>query len=168
LASPDAHIPVLIVDDDEAIRESLRVVLEDEGYRVVEAPDGLTGLEVLHGLGTPAVVLTNHTMPRLDGPGLINTIVEDTALAEHCALIYMTASNRILPSTLSEQLHALQAPVLRKPFDLDALINQIEAARATGRAPCVGCGGDGDRERGVDFGRTPLVTVPLELSPAPA
>lgn len=124
------RVPVLIVDDDEAIRESLRAVLEDEGYQVVEAPDGLIALEVLQALPTQAVVLTNHNMPRLDGPGLVNMIVDDPALACRCAVIYMTAGNRILPPAFSQQLRELHAPVLRKPFDLDKLFDAIEAGAA--------------------------------------
>jgi CheY-like chemotaxis protein len=124
---PRARAPVLIVDDDEAIRDSLRAVLEDEGYQVVEAPDGLIALEVLHALPSQAIVLTNHNMPRLDGPGLVNMIVDDATLANRCAVIYMTAGNRILPPVFTEQLRELHAPVLRKPFDLDVLFEAIEA-----------------------------------------
>jgi CheY-like chemotaxis protein len=125
-----ARVPILIVDDDEAIREALRAALEDEGYQVIEAPDGLIALEVLHALPQQAVVLTNHMMPRLDGPGLVNMIADDPELAKRCAVLYMTAGNRILPSAFSEQLRVLQAPVLRKPFDLNVLFDAIEAGTA--------------------------------------
>lgn len=124
---PHARIPILIVDDDAAIRESLRALLEDEDYQVIEAPDGLIALEVLRALPSQAVVLTNHNMPRLDGQGLVSMIVADPALARRSAVIYMTAGNRVIPPTFAEQLRALHAPVLRKPFDLDALFDAIEA-----------------------------------------
>jgi len=103
-------------------------VLEDEGYGVIEAPDGLIALEMLRASLYPLVVLSNHNMPRLDGPGLFNFIVEDPRLAADHAYIYMTAGNRVIPPDFSRQLSELHVPVLRKPFDVQALVDQVEAA----------------------------------------
>ena len=48
---------VLIVDDDSAIRASVRAALEDEQHSVLEARDGAGALELLHGAESPLVVL---------------------------------------------------------------------------------------------------------------
>ncbi len=126
----DALAPttVLVVDDDEAIRESVRMVLEDAGYQVVEAPDGPIALEMLRAFPLPVVVLTNHMMPRLDGPGLINFVHDDRALSGRNRFIYFTAGNRLLPPAFSHQLADLHIPVLRKPFDVSALLDMVDAA----------------------------------------
>jgi len=116
---------VLIVDDDEDIRTAIHAILEDEGYGVLEAPDGLTALEMLRSAPHPLVVLTNHNMPRLDGPGLISFATEDPVLRGRHAYIYMTAASRVISPAFARQLDALHVPVLRKPFDLDQLIALI-------------------------------------------
>jgi CheY-like chemotaxis protein len=78
------------VDDDEDIRLVLREILEEAGYDILEAPDGVVALDVLRALPYPVLVLTNHKMPRLDDPGLINCIAEDPDLGARHVFIYMT------------------------------------------------------------------------------
>jgi two-component system chemotaxis response regulator CheY len=66
-------LTVLTVDDSRTIREMLRLALTDAGYRVVQAEDGVHGLEVLAG-EAPDVIVTDINMPRLDGFGFIEEI----------------------------------------------------------------------------------------------
>jgi CheY-like chemotaxis protein len=126
---------VLIVDDDEDIRTAIHAILEDEGYGVLEAPDGLAALEMLRRAQHPMVVLTNHNMPRLDGPGLISFVLDDPILRGRHAYIYMTAASRVISPAFARQLDTLHVPVLRKPFDLDRLVALIgeTAARLADR-----------------------------------
>jgi CheY-like chemotaxis protein len=81
---------VLIVDDDRANREALRLILEDEGYHVHEAPDGHVAFGIIRESPHPMVVLTSHNMPVLDGPGLLSFVASDPKLANRGAFIYMT------------------------------------------------------------------------------
>lgn len=81
-------ITVLVVDDDAAIREVVRTLLEDEGYAVLEAEDGAVALDILRTSPEPVVVITNHRMPHLDGPGLIDAVHRDPRLSARHALIY--------------------------------------------------------------------------------
>ncbi|HEX6819640.1 MAG TPA: response regulator [Ktedonobacterales bacterium] len=120
----------MVVDDDESIRESVRMVLEAEGYVVLLACDGLAALRVLEQRLAATVVLTNHNMPRLDGPGLIDFILRTPALAARTMVVYMTAGNRVISPTVAFELDALHIPVLRKPFDIDDLVDVIDAAAA--------------------------------------
>ena len=69
---------ILIVDDDTSIRETLRYVLEDAGYIVTEAQDGLQALEYLRKTPDPVIVLLDMMMPRLDGAGLLGTVAGDS------------------------------------------------------------------------------------------
>ncbi|HEY3797993.1 MAG TPA: response regulator [Caulobacteraceae bacterium] len=69
-------LTVLTVDDSRTIREMLRLTLVDAGYRVVQAEDGVHGLEVLSG-EAPDVIVTDINMPRLDGFGFIEEVRGD-------------------------------------------------------------------------------------------
>ena len=62
--------PVLVVDDDEAIREFVRVALGEEGYRVLVAPDGQVALEILR-VDPPGLILLDLWMPEMDGAGFL-------------------------------------------------------------------------------------------------
>ena len=61
---------VLTVDDSRTMRDMLMLALKDAGYRVVQAEDGVHGLEVLQA-ENPDIVITDINMPRMDGFGLI-------------------------------------------------------------------------------------------------
>jgi DNA-binding response OmpR family regulator len=61
---------VLVIDDDPHIVESLAMMLEDHGFRVLTANDGARGLEVFREQ-KPAAVLTDILMPEQDGIGAI-------------------------------------------------------------------------------------------------
>ena len=57
---------VLVVDDDDGIRTSLRLALEDHGYKVLEAPDGETALDRMR-TEPPDVVVLDLMLPGMDG-----------------------------------------------------------------------------------------------------
>jgi len=59
-------LPVLVVDDDDEVRQILRRMLEPEGYAVVEARDGREALERLRDV-SPSVILLDLMMPEMDG-----------------------------------------------------------------------------------------------------
>lgn len=58
---------ILVVEDDFDVRESLKDTLEDEGYQVASAADGLEALEYLDAHAAPALILLDWMMPRCDG-----------------------------------------------------------------------------------------------------
>jgi DNA-binding response OmpR family regulator len=64
---------VLVIDDDPAMVESLALMLEDHGFRVLTAIGGVRGLQVFREQG-PAAVLTDILMPEQDGIGAIMTM----------------------------------------------------------------------------------------------
>ena len=57
---------ILVVDDHEEIREALAEILEEEGHKVLQSPDGLNALEVIAS-SKPDVVLLDIAMPGIDG-----------------------------------------------------------------------------------------------------
>lgn len=60
--------PILVIDDDPIVLESLTLLLESHGFRVLTAPNGYQGLRVFRE-SFPAVVVTDIMMPELDGIG---------------------------------------------------------------------------------------------------
>jgi two-component system chemotaxis response regulator CheY len=64
---------ILTVDDSRTMREMLLLALQSAGFRVLQAEDGLVGLEVLKG-HRPDVIITDINMPRLDGFGFIENV----------------------------------------------------------------------------------------------
>jgi CheY-like chemotaxis protein len=107
---------VLIAEDERAIAEIVRVVVEDAGYRPVLAAHGRQALDMAR-IEHPALVVTDLMMPHMTGAELIAALRADVAPdgGVRAPVILMTAVN---PS----QARAAGADaVLYKPFDLDAL-----------------------------------------------
>lgn len=119
---------MLVVDDDAAIRETLRYLLEDDGYGVDEAADGFAALQCLREDGGLYVVLLDMMMPQLDGAGVLRELAEDRPLAARCACILLTADTRVLPLRVRQLLAQLDAGLVRKPFDIDELSAAVERA----------------------------------------
>jgi CheY-like chemotaxis protein len=124
---------VLIADDDEEIRVTLRFLLEDEGYIVEEAPNGATALDAMRASRVPLVVLLDNLMPVMDGASLLNAVKEDKSLKRRHAFILITASPRRISQRLSNLLSGLAVPVVPKPFELDTVLDAV--ARATRHLP---------------------------------
>jgi CheY-like chemotaxis protein len=116
---------ILVVDDDPLIRLTVSGILEDEGYTVVSAGDGLEALAKLAEL-QPAVILLDITMPRMDGYAFAAELAR-RGLRQAVPVIVLTADGRA-----PEKAAQLGAEgYLAKPFTLPTLL--AEVARVTGR-----------------------------------
>jgi CheY-like chemotaxis protein len=122
------NVRVLIVDDDAAIRQTLRSALEDEAYGVLEARDGLAALGTLRESVAPLIALLDLRMPVMDGMRLLRVVDEDKALARRHRFIIVTANQDSLKPDDYALLDRFSAPVIPKPFDLDELLNAVEMA----------------------------------------
>ncbi len=120
-ASPSGKPTVLVVDDDKAVRESLRRSLEFNGYEVHLAGDGA---EALAGIGAlaPDVVIMDVMMPRLDG--LETTRALRTA-GNDVPIIVLTARDAV--GDRVEGLDAGADDYLAKPFALPELLARLRA-----------------------------------------
>jgi CheY-like chemotaxis protein len=105
---------VLIVDDEPAIVDLLSQLLEDEGYRVVSAGDGMAALETAQKR-RPDLVIADVMMPRMDG----FTLVDRLADGEHPVPV-------ILMSAAVESRRQ-GVPFIAKPFDLGELLELVNA-----------------------------------------
>jgi CheY-like chemotaxis protein len=118
---------VLVVDDDADIRESVREVLEDEGYSVVLANDGQEAYDYLAANPPPDCVVLDLWMPVMDGWSLASEV-----------LVGRLPSVPILVVTAANAQFAYPVPpryVLRKPFNPDRLlmlVAELVETRPTG------------------------------------
>jgi CheY-like chemotaxis protein len=122
--------PVLVVEDDIDIRLSLRVLLEDDQYRVDEAPDGRPALECLRTSPEGMVVLLDLQMPGMDGLALLRCLAAEPSLLARHAFIVMTAySKRTLPLVVAQLLVEQGIPILAKPFELHQVLALVRQAQ---------------------------------------
>ncbi|KAA1424038.1 response regulator transcription factor [Nocardioides antri] len=117
-----AHLPrVLVVDDDRAVRESLRRSLQFNGYDVHLAGDGA---EALAGIGAiaPDVVVMDVMMPRLDGLEATRAL---RAAGNDVPILVLTARDAV--GDRVEGLDAGADDYLTKPFALQELLARLRA-----------------------------------------
>lgn len=117
-----ANTPILVIDDDPAILETVAEILGDEGYHVVTAHNGAEGLLAAERV-KPALVLLDRWMPILDGHGFWQALQQRGL---HVPIIAMTASHEV--ETWASDLRA--AGVLSKPFKLQVLLDLVAAVLA--------------------------------------
>jgi two-component system, chemotaxis family, chemotaxis protein CheY len=119
---------ILVIDDDEAVRSSLEVLLEAYGYEVVLARDGRQGMAAFRA-NTPDIVLVDLMMPVQDG---IETIVQIRAEWPDAYIIAMSGGARIGNwdgLAVARELGADYA--IEKPFEADELLVILQQATAT-------------------------------------
>ena len=117
---------ILTVDDSRTMRDMLRMALVKAGFEVIEAVDGVHGLEVLEG-AAPDVIITDINMPRMDGFGFIEAVREDGAHRATPILVLTTESD---PAKKSRARQAGATGWIVKPFHPDKLIEAIRKVAA--------------------------------------
>ena len=108
---------ILVVDDHRGVRDALRFMLEDAGYRVTTAADGQQALEHVTAL-QPDVVLTDLRMPVMSG-----TELRTRLLARTPALPVVLMSEDPAIATLAVEHGA--SGYLAKPFEPEALLAML-------------------------------------------
>ena len=116
---------VLLVDDEPAVRYTLRAILEDEGLEVEEAPDGAAGLARLRGGGID-LLLTDLNMPGLDGLALLDAL-KTLPVAPRAIVITAHGSERVAVEAMKRG--ALD--YFAKPFDTDEIVRVVRRALET-------------------------------------
>lgn len=112
-------LPILVVEDDDALREALMDTLELGGYRVVLAEDGESALRQLQ-VQRVGLVLSDVQMQPMDGETLLGEIKQ---LYPWIPVILMTAYGVIEKAVAA--LHAGACHYLPKPFDPDRLLQEV-------------------------------------------
>lgn len=109
--------PLLLVEDDADLRDSLAQLLHEEGYRVVQARNGREALDLLAGI-RPFVILLDLMMPEMDGEEFLAALTRGEAAEAGGAIpvVVLTAAapeRRLAPDVRE---------VLRKPIQFDRLL----------------------------------------------
>jgi excisionase family DNA binding protein len=113
---------VLIVDDDERLREYVRVNLEAEGYEVREAGSGPAALEAL-GERSPDLILLDVMMPQVDGWETLRQIQEHTGIG---AIPVIMFSGKVDEESAAEAASRGAQAFIGKPFDPRSLIESTK------------------------------------------
>jgi CheY-like chemotaxis protein len=108
---------ILVVDDDEDVRDTIREALEVQGYEVAIAANGQQALEVLQSGPMPALILLDLMMPVMSGQQFLEKQRQDATLAK-VPVVILTADGRIKEKAAS--VHA--TGYVRKPVTLDGLL----------------------------------------------
>jgi CheY-like chemotaxis protein len=111
--------PILVIDDDDAVRTAIDAALSAEGYDVVTASDGIAGLEAAttHFL---ALILLDVRMPGMDGPQF--ALAYSLIPGPHAPTVVVTAAEN--GAAWARRIGA--AAHLGKPFDLEELLAIVE------------------------------------------
>jgi CheY-like chemotaxis protein len=117
---------VLVVDDDDAIRETVSEILADEGYAVRSAANGDQALHLIRTTTPPCLILLDLMMPVMNGWQFAAVAVADPDLAR-VPICVMTASDmaQVAPTGVVE--------VARKPLHLDHLLRMVARFGAAAR-----------------------------------
>ena len=120
-AKEQAGPTVLVVDDDDHMREYMRASLELEGYYVLEAGPADEGMAVLEGEQQPQLILLDVMMPGMDGWGMLQRIQE-----RHGAIPVIMFSGQVDERSAQHAEERGASAFVGKPFDPQQLIDQAK------------------------------------------
>lgn len=112
---------ILLVEDNPDTRDSMTILLELQGYRVVGAANGQEALDSLRSDGRPCLILLDLMMPVLDGWGFRAEQQRDPALAD-IPVVVLSADGSVDEKAASLGV----ADYLRKPFEVDDLLGLVK------------------------------------------
>ncbi len=125
-AKSGAGTTVLVVEDDEMMRSTIRSILEEDGYAVLEAEDGLEAMKILRnpppGRSVP-VMVTDILMPRVDGMSLISNVQQ---LDRSIRILAISGGSRaIFSNILGAAITYGAHDSLKKPFTAQQLREKV-------------------------------------------
>ena len=123
---------ILIIEDEESIQNSIKAFLEDAGYTVVLAADGLEGIEQFR-VNKPDLVLLDLMLPKIDGFAVCEILRKESRVP----IIMLTALDD--EDSQMKGFDALADDYITKPFSMPVVMKHIEAvlrrAEQGGAAP---------------------------------
>ncbi|MGQ9632016.1 MAG: sigma-54-dependent transcriptional regulator [bacterium] len=114
---------IMIVDDEGSVRITLRILLERNGHRVLEASSGAEAISILKGGEIPDLVITDLKMEDLDGLGVLKAVKDEDPSVE---ILVVTAYGSIESAVDAVKMGAFD--YITKPFEPDRILIAIEKA----------------------------------------
>jgi signal transduction histidine kinase/ActR/RegA family two-component response regulator len=129
-AKSDTHHSgaVLIVEDEEAVRELAAEFMKSAGYKVLTASDGMEAVEVAKRSGPIKVLVTDIVMPNMRGPELAKVL---KASRKNLKIVYMSG---YLEFNKADDEFLEGSYFLQKPFSRDTLVSKVDEALRQKRA----------------------------------
>ena len=115
---------ILIVDDDSELSDGIRAVLENQGYKVLQARDGHQAKQMVYS-HRPNLVILDMMMPRMGGYPVLEHFKGKTDVPP---IIMITANEGTRHKAYAEYLGVID--YIRKPFAMERLLEAVEAGLA--------------------------------------
>lgn len=112
---------VLIVEDDEDLRDNLALLLDLRGYNVETARHGQDALDKIDDIGPPCLVVLDLMMPVMDGWEFRRAMEKDPKLSG-IPVVLLSADNALAQKACAMHVQGY----LTKPFELDQLLTTVE------------------------------------------
>jgi CheY-like chemotaxis protein len=121
---------ILVIDDDDDIREVILLLLGLEGYEAIGACDGVEALDRIGLRGEPALILLDLRMPRMSGSEFVRALRQKSS---HAAPPIVVVSGDLAAHDYAASIGALGC--LRKPVELQDLVAMVARAIAAHARP---------------------------------
>jgi len=108
---------ILVVDDDEGIREAMVSILQVMGYSVASAINGKDALDFLRNAATPDLIISDLAMPVMDGRQFRREQVKEPRLAKIPVIVV---------SALSDQTDIDANEIFIKPVEVEILLAAVD------------------------------------------
>lgn len=113
---------ILVVEDDESIRNLIVSQLQDAGFQVSTAADGLEGLEAIRDR-RPDAVLLDINMPRMDGFTMLERLKSDPETSDLPVLMLSAQSS---PEDIRRAVQLGASDYIGKPFESRQLLRRVD------------------------------------------
>lgn len=126
---PNIHLEsdapkVLIIDDELLLLETLQALLENEGFKVILATDGMEGLDLLRTGSCPDLILLDLMMPKLSGFEFLKQIKSEPLKISNIPIVVLSAAE---PRLFNHPNLQYAKHLLTKPFDADHLLQLLRS-----------------------------------------
>ncbi|NJK33461.1 MAG: response regulator [Oscillatoriales cyanobacterium SM2_2_1] len=123
-----AAYKILVIDDSRVIRNMVRDLLPTAQFDVIEAPDGIKGLEAAKS-ERPWLIMLDFLLPKMSGYDVYQNLQQDPELA-YTPLVLMSGRKEEVTSKISEPFSDHFLAFIEKPFEKNELVQAIKMARS--------------------------------------
>jgi two-component system cell cycle response regulator DivK len=120
--------PILLIEDNEQNRYLLTFLLEQHGYSVVSAPDGMRGIELAKTI-SPKLILLDIQLPAMDGYAVARALRRNEALKD-TPIIAVTSY--AMPGDREKAIESGCTGYIEKPINPETFIEEMELALSSG------------------------------------